>query len=215
MLHADEKIPTFEWNLQGIFDSFKNIFGVDLPREELKDRQEHAGKEFAQEIYDHAHEIALSRLAERATHFGQDRLDKLARIVFLQALDHFWKEHLTNMEHLREGIGLRGYGQKNPLQEYQKEAFDMFTSMMHSVKTAVTQHVYVPELPSDQEIRELEERERRHQEEQEKRAATIHEELPGASSQNPEEKNEEELSGNRHDRRRLARESRKTKRRNR
>ena len=81
------------------------------------------------------------------------------------------------MDHLKEGIGLRGYGQKNPLHEYQREAYVMFSSMMHAVKTAILQNLFIPELPSEAEIEEIEEREREMQRRREAQARTIHEEV--------------------------------------
>ena len=76
--------------------------------------------------------MAAYRLQEERN--GEEQMRQLERIVLLQMVDTHWKEHLLNMDHLKEGIGLRGYGQKNPLNEYKKEGFDLFMSMIETVK---------------------------------------------------------------------------------
>ena len=73
-------------------------------------------------------------------------LRQLEKIIMLQTIDTLWKDHLLNMDHLKEGIGLRGYGQKNPLQEYQKEGYDMFEDMNHRVQEDVVQKLFTVEL---------------------------------------------------------------------
>ena len=64
------------------------------------------------------------------TRFGKEDMANVERLIILQTLDDLWKDHLLNMDHLREGIGLRGYGQKDPLQEYRREGYDMFMAMI-------------------------------------------------------------------------------------
>jgi preprotein translocase subunit SecA len=105
-------------------------------------------------------------------------------VVYLQALDYYWKEHLSNMDSLKEGIGLRGYGQKNPLHEYQQESFELFAAMMMTVKSVVVQNIFVPDLPSDAEIKALENREREAQRAQEAAARTVHEEADSVVADN-------------------------------
>jgi preprotein translocase subunit SecA len=73
-------------------------------------------------------------------------LRQLEKIIMLQTIDTLWKDHLLNMDHLKEGIGLRGYGQKNPLQEYQKEGFEMFEDMIHRIEEDVVQKLFTVEI---------------------------------------------------------------------
>lgn len=179
-LRASEKEPPERWNIEGICSEIERIFGFRVLSSEYQKRAESAGVEFAQELFEEFKQKARERYESRKRHFGPERMLKLERIVFLQAIDHFWKEHLTNMEHLREGIGLRGYGQRNPLYEYQGEAFKLFASMLFAVKVGVLQNVFIPELPSDEELRQIEERELELQRQREAQARTIHEDLsPG------------------------------------
>ena len=77
-----------------------------------------------------ANQRVLQAYEDKEKRFGEPMLRQLEKIIMLQTIDSLWKDHLLNMDHLKEGIGLRGYGQKNPLQEYQKEGFDMFEEMV-------------------------------------------------------------------------------------
>jgi len=80
----------------------------------------------------------------------------LEKIIMLQTIDSLWKDHLFNMDHLKEGIGLRGYGQKNPLQEYQKEGFEMFEEMVHQIQADVVQKLFTIEVAREGVMEEME-----------------------------------------------------------
>ena len=90
--------------------------------------------------------------------YGGEIVRHLEKVIMLQTLDTQWKEHLTAMDHLRQGIGLRGYAQKNPKQEYKREAFEMFTSMLDRVKHEVVTILARVQLREDSEVDELERR---------------------------------------------------------
>ncbi len=95
-----------------------------------------------------------------------DQMRQIERMILLQMVDTLWKEHLLNMDHLKEGIGLRGYGQKNPLDEYKKEGYELFLSMIETVKQqTITTLMHVRILQSD-EVDRFEEEQRRKQEEE-------------------------------------------------
>jgi preprotein translocase subunit SecA len=79
-------------------------------------------------------EAALKHYEQKFELYGQETMDYLERMILLQVVDGLWKDHLLNMDHLKEGIGLRGYGQKDPLREYQREGFDMFADMVERIK---------------------------------------------------------------------------------
>ena len=83
-------------------------------------------------------------------------LRQLEKIILLQTIDNLWKDHLLNMDHLKEGIGLRGYGQKNPLQEYQKEGYDMFEEMIHRKEEDVVQKLFTVELARETVAQQME-----------------------------------------------------------
>ncbi|MFN2426997.1 MAG: preprotein translocase subunit SecA [Candidatus Binatia bacterium] len=114
-----------EWDWKGLSDAVFGHFhaSFEIPEEERGTITPVAVKErlveFVRETYE-----------GREREFGDDVVRQLERWVLLQAIDHHWKDHLLGMDHLKEGIGLRGYAQRNPLQEYQREGFDLFEAMM-------------------------------------------------------------------------------------
>ena len=73
-------------------------------------------------------------LRDKEQDFGKDLMDYLLKVIMLQAIDSNWKDHLLSMDHLKEGIGLRGYGQKDPVREYQREGYEMFMEMISRIK---------------------------------------------------------------------------------
>ncbi|MFP4389418.1 MAG: preprotein translocase subunit SecA [Desulfococcaceae bacterium] len=127
--YADEtKLPE-DWDLSGlddaIFKQFNFRLGLDADAMEGLDAEALAGR-----IYDHA--IAVYN--EKENEFTAENLRKWERFVMLQTVDNLWKDHLLSMDHLKEGIGLRGYAQQNPLLVYKKEGFEMFNHMIGRVK---------------------------------------------------------------------------------
>ncbi len=100
-------------------------------------------------------------------------------MILLQMVDNHWKEHLLNMDHLKEGIGLRGYGQKNPLDEYKKEGFNLFLSMIETVKEQTVSTLMRVQIVQDDEVARLEEEQRRKREKELEMAKAA-----GAGSQN-------------------------------
>jgi len=199
---ANDKEPPAKWDVAGMLVEFNRNFGLALPVEEWDAKKERGDKHLAQEIFEALRDQALARYEERKQHFGSDRMVKLAQIVILQSFDHFWKDHLSNMDHLKEGIGLRGYGQKNPLQEYQREAYELFADMLSTVKLAVVQNLFIPELPSEDELLQIEQQERDLQRERSQQVKEIHEEVTPSATPGIETVEEPLAEGNRRDRRR-------------
>ncbi len=97
---------------------------------------------------------------------GAENQRQIERIILLQIVDSHWKEHLLNMDHLKEGIGLRGYGQKNPLNEYKKEAFDLFMTMIETVKQQTIKTLMRVRLVQEDEVERMEEERRRRQQQE-------------------------------------------------
>jgi preprotein translocase subunit SecA len=88
---------------------------------------------------------------------------QIEKIVMLQTLDALWKDHLLAMDHLKEGIGLRGYGQRNPLVEYQKEGFEMFGAMMRVMQEDVVEKVFSVQVRREQDVEQIEQQQQRPQ----------------------------------------------------
>ncbi|MBI4793728.1 MAG: preprotein translocase subunit SecA, partial [Deltaproteobacteria bacterium] len=126
---CDEKFPSEEWEWDLIHERALATLGVVLHWEE----SERAGLKAA-DFEEKLLQIARAAYAAKEQEVGEPNMRHLERVILLQIVDTFWKDHLLSMDHLKEGIGLRGYGQKNPLDEYKKEGYKMFTELMQRVK---------------------------------------------------------------------------------
>jgi preprotein translocase subunit SecA len=154
-LHANEEIETAEWDLAALDDALFSQFLVradlaDLPRDGLT----------VEELETAIQQRVLAAYEKREEEMGTEVVRHLEHVLTLQCLDNHWKDHLLAMDHLKEGIGLRGYAQKNPLQEYQKEGFDMFENMMLSYENDVVEKMFSVRIADEQEVDRMEERRR-------------------------------------------------------
>ena len=109
--HIPEKSYAEQWNIEGLNEAMKNIFELDLP---LADWAAEEGIGDA-ELHERLIKAADERTAQKAANIGPQIMRQIERAVLLQTLDHLWREHLVMLEHLRQVIGLRGYGQRDPL----------------------------------------------------------------------------------------------------
>ena len=123
--HASVKTHPADWDIKGMKDAIFTRFGVDILAEGIT--PETLSR---QELGDAIFEKLKERYEAKEKLIGPDAMRYHERMIMLSVLDQLWKEHLLNMDHLKEGIGLRGYGQKDPLVEYKRESFDMFEDMM-------------------------------------------------------------------------------------
>src|SRR6266404_3668630 len=98
--------------------------------------------------------------ADKEEAFTPPVLRHLEKVIMLQTIDTLWKDHLLGMDHLKEGIGLRGYAQQNPLQAYQKEGFDMFEAMMGGIESDVVEKLYTVQLAREEDVERLEQKRR-------------------------------------------------------
>ncbi|MDP6558709.1 MAG: preprotein translocase subunit SecA [Candidatus Binatia bacterium] len=148
---ADKHIPPGEWDIGSLGESIHHQFNFRLQID--PDQNEDLTPESLQEI-------ALNQIKQsyetKEQSFGSELLRQLEKIIMLQTIDSLWKDHLLNMDHLKEGIGLRGYGQKNPLHEYQKEGFEMFEGMVDRVQEDVVQKLFTVEMAQEEVLQELE-----------------------------------------------------------
>jgi len=158
---VQEKIDAKDWDWEYCEQQVTDIFGL---KPEWSEEQK---SEFDAELLQQAiAEIGeQARLAQEESN-GVENQRQIERIILLQIVDSHWKEHLLSMDHLKEGIGLRGYGQKNPLNEYKKEAFDLFMTMIEAVKLQTIKTLMRVRLVQEEEVERLEE-ERRQRQEQE------------------------------------------------
>jgi preprotein translocase subunit SecA len=121
-----------DWDLDTLWTGLKQLYPVSMTPEQL---EEHSGGGLSSEyMIEELTQDALSAYQRREEQLGTEVLHELERRVILSVLDRKWREHLYEMDYLQEGIGLRGYGQRDPVVEYQREAFDMFGAMMEGIK---------------------------------------------------------------------------------
>ena len=123
-----------EWDIKGLIEMMHSQFGIDITRgsqaggESLRDMGRDA-------LVEDLHAQVREAYARREQELGPELMRFLEKTFMLQVIDHHWKDHLLGMDHLRDGIGLRGYGQKDPLIEYKREGFDLFAGMMERIKS--------------------------------------------------------------------------------
>ena len=146
----DEKVPPEDWDLKALNEAvFKQFnFRMDLDEAALEGKD--AGG-VAALISDRA----LETYAGREAAVGPDQFKMLERYVMLQTVDSLWKDHLLSMDHLKEGIGLRGYAQQNPLIVYKKEGFEMFNSMIHRVKEEIVEILFKIQVAKSEDLKEF------------------------------------------------------------
>src|SRR5690242_4591665 len=129
------------WDLSGLKNQVFTRFGVDLTVEGVKMEQLNRT-----ELGDAIFEKLKQRYDAKEKLLGPEAMRYHERMIMLSILDQQWKDHLLNMDHLKEGIGLRGYGQKDPLVEYKRESFDMFEDMMQRFQEATTRYLYLMQI---------------------------------------------------------------------
>ncbi|MGM0907049.1 MAG: preprotein translocase subunit SecA [Pseudomonadota bacterium] len=122
------------WDLKGLEERLRGDFHIDVPLQKWLEEEEHFHEEVLRE---RVLEKLLESYQEKEEMVGPEVLRRFEKSIMLQSLDQHWKEHLAAMDHLRQGIHLRGYAQKNPQQEYKKEAFALFTEMLEALKLDV------------------------------------------------------------------------------
>jgi preprotein translocase subunit SecA len=160
----DQSIPpqTLEeqWDIDRLEQDIKSEFGISLEIRAWLDQDDSLHEEslrqrILQEIVD--------MIKSKEERVGSDSMRNFEKQVMLKVLDDQWKEHLANMDYLRQGIGLRGYAQKNPKQEYKRESFEMFTALLESIKYEVISILARVHVPSEEEMLEMEQRLRQQQ----------------------------------------------------
>ncbi len=149
-LYADEKVHPEDWDLKGLQDAVYQEFAFrwtpsfaendGLNRDRLKDLL----IENAKGVYQ-----------KKEEEFGAPMLRYLEKVIMLQAIDHHWKDHLLAVDQLKEGIGLRGYGQKDPRIEYQKEAYQMFLEMLERIKKDTVEKLFAVQVAKEEAPREM------------------------------------------------------------
>jgi preprotein translocase subunit SecA len=133
--HIPEKAYPEQWDAEGLAAEVKRSLNLDLPVVDWAKEEGIADEEIRTRILE-----ASDRLwDEKVAAFGEATMQSVEKDLLLRILDHQWKEHLLHLDHLRQGIHLRGYGQRDPLNEYKREAFALFEGMLTNLRSTVTQ----------------------------------------------------------------------------
>lgn len=164
--HAIEKVSSTEWDWEAINEGVYKLFDLqlDVPAEAL-------GRFTPETLLKMLREEGQKLFATKAEAFGDEVMDHLIKVIMLQSIDTHWKEHLLHIDHLKEGIGLRGYAQKDPRHEYKREAFNLFMAMILRIREDVVAKIFWIQLAKDQDMDladEVEEMERNELQERKK-----------------------------------------------
>jgi preprotein translocase subunit SecA len=140
-----------------LMEDEKRVLEKLNPEELSEMKSEKALSEAAQRVYD----LVLEAYDEKMSIYTEELSSEMERHIVLEVLDLYWRRHLLNMDHLREGIGLRGYGQKNPKLEYKREGFSMFTEMMSNIYNESVKRLFAVQVVTEETIEKFEEKEQR------------------------------------------------------
>ena len=150
--HTQEETPPEEWDLQELQEAFLNQFSVILNFEE------NDVEDFTQEgIREFLLEKARNGYSQKEEEWGPEIARDMERLVALQTVDQRWREHLLAMDHLKEGIGLRGYAQQDPLIEYKREGLEMFQEMVEQIKREILQMLFRIQVATQEKTEDLQE----------------------------------------------------------
>ncbi|SEG13757.1 preprotein translocase subunit SecA [Nitrosomonas ureae] len=138
-----------QWDVTGLEKALATDFQLHFPLKKWLEQQPDLHEEsLSQRIID----LANEKYQEKVEAVGAEIIHHYERVVMLQILDSHWREHLAALDHLRQGIHLRGYAQKNPKQEYKREAFGLFTNMLEEVKSVVTKILMTVQIKNEQQV---------------------------------------------------------------
>ncbi|RUO23534.1 preprotein translocase subunit SecA [Aliidiomarina iranensis] len=177
----DEYIPPQSleemWNIDGLEDRLRADFDLELPIQKWLDEDD---KLFEELLREKILEEVVKAYELKEQQVGEKVLRHFEKAVMLQSLDSHWKEHLAAMDHLRQGIHLRGYANKNPKQEYKREAYNLFTDMLEALKTEVISILSKVKVRAEEDVEEMEAK--RRQAEQSAPREFQHESSPASGS---------------------------------
>src|SRR5437899_875131 len=133
--YAGREIDAEQWDLDALQREVTRVFGIEVNSREFADRT-------SDEIRDRLWERTLASYDDKEKLVGRDILQRVERDIMLQIVDAQWKDHLYSLDHLKEGIGLRGYGQRDPLIEYKRESFELFQAMKERVDEEIVRYMW-------------------------------------------------------------------------
>ena len=149
-----EKTPVQKWDLKGLKKRIKQVFNFN-PDLETAVNESNSPEQLSEKLFEHVKEL----YSQREASIGIDITREIERHIILQTVDNRWKEHLLSMDHLKEGIGLRGYAQQDPLRIYKKEGFDMFHGLMERIKEEVVEILFKIQISTPSQVNAMKKKE--------------------------------------------------------
>ena len=154
---ASEKIYPEEWDIQVLDDYMTRQFSIPVEKKEgileigsgLNLALENCDRD---KLHNEIMDSIQKCYAAKEQGIDPNMMRQLEKMIMLQVVDNLWKDHLLGMDHLKDGVGLRGYAQKNPLTEYKKEGFEMFSKMMHQIREGVTEYLFKVQIEEGSEL---------------------------------------------------------------
>ncbi|ABS65770.1 preprotein translocase subunit SecA [Xanthobacter versatilis] len=135
-----------QWDVDGLDTALKEMLALDLPVKDWAKEEGIAGPEVTERIIRRADELMAAKTAQ----YGPDIMRYVEKSILLQTLDHLWREHIGMLDHLRQVVGLRGYAQRDPLNEYKSEAFNLFSALLNRLREVVTAQLMRVEIVTQQ-----------------------------------------------------------------
>ena len=148
--YADDRAHFEDWDLAALSDSLWGQFGIRFNFTQMPPEQQNR-----EAITEYILTAVQKRYDQKETELTPETMRELEKFIMLQAVDTQWKDHLLSMDHLKDGIGLRGYGQRDPLKEYQKEGYEMFLDMSLRIKEETVRNLFLVRLATEDELQEL------------------------------------------------------------
>src|SRR5690606_7309542 len=150
--HIPEKAYAEQWDADGLKEAVRTQLNLDLPIEEWVKEEGIDDEHVRERLFEAADKAA----AERAERCGPEIMAYVEKTIVLQTLDHLWREHLVNLDHLRSVVGFRGYAQRDPLNEYKTEGFELFQALLANLREVVVSQLMrveiVREAPAEPEL---------------------------------------------------------------
>lgn len=136
----------YDWNLEDLFSEVNNIFPAnDDNKKQFEIIREDKAKNDLEKrgaLHDYLRDLAKTAYGQKEKEIGEENMRKVEKAIMLQTIDTLWMNHLDEIDYLREGIGLRGYGQRDPLVEYKREAFNLFSHLMENVRSTIVHTIF-------------------------------------------------------------------------
>ena len=144
--HIPERAYPEQWDMDGLQEKVRDVLNLDAPVKDWANEEGIADEEVKERLRRKADEIMAAKVAK----YGPEIMRQVEKAVLLQTLDNLWREHLSNLDHLRSAVAFRGYAQRDPLQEYKTESFSLFETMLAQLRQMTTAQLMRVELVTDQ-----------------------------------------------------------------